>query len=280
MSAGGNVAPVIIKKKKVVGGDGHHGGAWKVAYADFVTAMMAFFMLMWLLNATTEKQRKGIADYFSPTVAFSRVSGGGSGMLGGNSVFTEQTLSQNGTGASSQFPTAANRARGDTGVSDTGNSGESDAVDMSRIEDALYGRGGESMVQENALRHVILKSTDEGLVIELFELPDSRLFDDAGIPTAVLVDLAHAVKEAAKLVTNPVAIEGHVPTRPIVVANDNRWEDSVSRAQIFRQLVTELSMPADRISRVTGHADRELADENPLSLRNSRLEIVFLREQE
>jgi len=58
-------APIIIKRKKVVAGDGHHGGAWKVAYADFVTAMMAFFMLMWLLNATTEQQRKGIADYFS-----------------------------------------------------------------------------------------------------------------------------------------------------------------------------------------------------------------------
>ena len=54
MSADGNVAPVIIKRKKVVGGDGHHGGAWKVAYADFVTAMMAFFLFMWLLNATTE----------------------------------------------------------------------------------------------------------------------------------------------------------------------------------------------------------------------------------
>ncbi|MCA8904464.1 MAG: chemotaxis protein MotB, partial [Hyphomonas sp.] len=56
----------IIKRKKVVKGEGHHGGAWKVAYADFVTAMMAFFLLMWLLNATTEDQRKGIADYFSP----------------------------------------------------------------------------------------------------------------------------------------------------------------------------------------------------------------------
>ena len=63
------VAPVIIKRKKIIAADGHHGGAWKVAYADFVTAMMAFFMLMWLLNATTEQQKKGkkgsIADLFS-----------------------------------------------------------------------------------------------------------------------------------------------------------------------------------------------------------------------
>ena len=87
---GKNLAPVIIKRKKVIVSGGHHGGAWKVAYADFVTAMMAFFMLMWLLNATTEKQRKGLADYFHPTIVVSRVSGGGDGMLSGDSLFSEE----------------------------------------------------------------------------------------------------------------------------------------------------------------------------------------------
>lgn len=120
MSADGNVAPVIIKRKKVVGGDGHHGGAWKVAYADFVTAMMAFFLLMWLLNATTEKQRKGLADYFAPTIPINRVSGGGSGAFGGDSVFSEETLPQNGTGASNKHPTNGDKARGDTGIDRSG----------------------------------------------------------------------------------------------------------------------------------------------------------------
>ncbi|MFX9962084.1 flagellar motor protein MotB, partial [Acinetobacter baumannii] len=69
-------APIIIKKKKVMGG-GHHGGAWKVAYADFVTAMMAFFLLLWLLNVTTSEQRKGIADYFSPASVSKSTSGSG-----------------------------------------------------------------------------------------------------------------------------------------------------------------------------------------------------------
>ena len=105
MAGQSNVAPVIIKRKKVIAGGGHHGGAWKVAYADFVTAMMAFFLLMWLLNATTEKQRKGISDYFSPTIAVNRISGGGDGAFGGDSVFTEETLAQNGTGADSAKPT-------------------------------------------------------------------------------------------------------------------------------------------------------------------------------
>ena len=92
MATDRNVAPVIIKRKKVIVEGGHHGGAWKVAYADFVTAMMAFFMLMWLLNATTEKQRKGIADYFSPTAPISRLSSGSDGMFMGESVFAADVL--------------------------------------------------------------------------------------------------------------------------------------------------------------------------------------------
>jgi chemotaxis protein MotB len=91
MSANGELRPIIIKKKKIVGGDGHHGGAWKVAYADFVTAMMAFFLLMWLLNATSEEQRKGLADYFNPVLPISRTSAGGAGMLAGDTIFSEET---------------------------------------------------------------------------------------------------------------------------------------------------------------------------------------------
>jgi chemotaxis protein MotB len=91
-----NVAPVIIKRKKIIVSGGHHGGAWKVAYADFVTAMMAFFMLMWLLNATTEQQRKGLADYFSPTFAINRTSGGGDSSFVGDSIFTEDTITRQG----------------------------------------------------------------------------------------------------------------------------------------------------------------------------------------
>src|SRR5690606_27180440 len=79
--------PVIVKKVIVQGGDGHHGGAWKVAYADFVTAMMAFFLLLWLLGATTEEQRKGLADYFTPTlVKLKEQSAGSDGLLNGSSL--------------------------------------------------------------------------------------------------------------------------------------------------------------------------------------------------
>src|SRR5689334_7477302 len=76
----------IIRKRHEDGHDDHHGGAWKVAYADFVTAMMAFFLLLWLLGATTEQQRKGIADYFSPTTSVTSTSSGGDGLLGGQTI--------------------------------------------------------------------------------------------------------------------------------------------------------------------------------------------------
>ena len=79
--------PIIIKKIKK-GGHGHHGGAWKVAYADFVTAMMAFFLLLWLLNATTEEQKSGLADYFSPA-SVSNPSSGAGGVLGGKTISIE-----------------------------------------------------------------------------------------------------------------------------------------------------------------------------------------------
>src|SRR5580704_13680405 len=85
-------AVVIIKKMEFVEGGGHHGGAWKVAYADFVTAMMAFFLLMWLLNATTEDQRKGLADYFSPNNLISHASSGTGEPFGGHTAFDEGAL--------------------------------------------------------------------------------------------------------------------------------------------------------------------------------------------
>ncbi|MEM9422342.1 MAG: flagellar motor protein MotB, partial [Pseudomonadota bacterium] len=93
--------PIIIKKKRGGGEEGHHGGAWKVAYADFVTAMMAFFLLMWLLNATTEEQRKGLADYFDPSVPISPVSGGGDDMLAGDTVFATDSLAYSNHGGAS-----------------------------------------------------------------------------------------------------------------------------------------------------------------------------------
>lgn len=276
MSAQANAAPIIIKKKKSGGGDGHHGGAWKVAYADFVTAMMAFFMLMWLLNATTEQQRKGIADYFSPTIPINKVSGGGNGAFGGESIFSEETLPQNGTGASSLRATIENQARGDTGNEDSADDQAPDPLE--EIEAQLMARGGESMVMENALEHIVTRITDEGLVIELFDLENAYLFErGTDTPTQLLRDLITIIAETAKTVTNTIAIGGHVRAEPVVLAQSPVWDMSGRRATEARRLLENTEVSANRIQRVTGHADRKPVVFDPMSPRNNRIEVILLR---
>ena len=278
MSGDNELAPIIIKRKKVVGGDGHHGGAWKVAYADFVTAMMAFFLLMWLLNATTEKQRKGIADYFTPTVAMARVSGGGDGPLGGDSVFAENTLPRMGSGSTSLNPAASNGEQGTFTEGDTGD----DAADMNEafkeVEEMLMGRGGESMVADELMEHIVTRVTDEGLVIEFFESEHARLFTGEATPTPLLEDLALVLARASEVVTNQMAIEGHVASYPLVLARDPSWDVSGLRASAFRELLTGDGVSENRIKRVTSYADREPVHVNPMNPRNNRIEVVFLRD--
>ncbi|WP_375257690.1 flagellar motor protein MotB [Citreimonas sp.] len=276
MNGDGTVAPVIIKRKKIVVGGGHHGGAWKVAYADFVTAMMAFFMLMWLLNATTETQRKGIADYFTPTVSISRISGGGDGLFGGESVLSENTMPREGTGASALNPAEADRARGyyDQGKDDT--VAAEDEV-FRELEEKLTGRGGESIVADERLQHIVTRVTDEGLVIELFETERGRLFDAGANPTPLLASLAREVSEAARLVRNDIAIGAHTASFPLVVAADPVWDISGARARAVQGLLLQAGMDEQRLSRVTAHADRKPVDVNPMAVRNNRIEIVFLR---
>lgn len=265
-------APIIIKRKKVIAGGGHHGGAWKVAYADFVTAMMAFFMLMWLLNATTEKQRKGIADYFNPTIPVNRISGGGDGALGGDSVLSEDTLAQNGTGATSTNPTEDVKARGELGQSIE----KSPQELLAEVDQKLVARTGESMTMERLMRHVITRVSDEGLVIELFDLPDRPLFlGDTATPAADLAAIVPLVVDVANLATNQIAVNGYVRTYPAPLSHDPTWDLSAARAQAMRAML--LGLDPARMQRVTGFADRKPVTANPAAPRNNRVEVILLR---
>jgi len=268
MGANGN-APVVIKRKKVVAAEGHHGGAWKVAYADFVTAMMAFFLLMWLLNATTEKQRKGLADHFDPSVPITRTSGGGDGALSGDSVLAEETLARNGVGATSPQEFEQNAA--DIRATD-------DAA-FRDLEDRLLGRGAEALLTENELRHIVTRITDAGLVVEVFSLPDAPIFAPAGdAPTPLLDRLLDVVGRLFALTTNRVAIDGHSRSRPVVLRDNPVWDRSIDRAGLARDALEE-AIEAGRIHRVTGHADRQPAIAPPMALRNDRLELTLLRRE-
>jgi chemotaxis protein MotB len=271
MAGQGNAAPVIIKRKKVVAGGGHHGGAWKVAYADFVTAMMAFFLLMWLLNATTEKQRKGLSDYFNPTIPISRISGGGDGALGGETMFSENTRAQAGTGGTSNEKGAASGTVDDA-MTDEG------AAEMRAVEKALLDRGGESRTMEQLLQHVITRVTDEGLVIEIYDTEDAPLFtNDTAEPTPVLLALAKLLADVLALTKNEVAVNGHLRSYPVMLRTNPVWELSAERAQRTRLLLEAAGMVAERVQRVSGYADRKPVTADSAAIRNNRLEIILLR---
>jgi chemotaxis protein MotB len=266
------VAPVIIKRKKNVIEGGHHGGAWKVAYADFVTAMMAFFMLMWLLNATTEKQRKGLADYFNPTIPVNRISGGGDGAFGGDSIFSEQAMAQSGTGASDRLPSDERQARGAQGGEGEGAALKAD------LDRALSALGGESMTMQRALRHVVTRVTDEGLVIDLFDLEGVPLFiGETAEPTPVAHDLAVLLTDVLALASNRIAVGGHVRAYPLPLIDNPAWDLSAARAQTFRTLLEGEALPPGRFERVTGFADRKPVTADPTAVRNNRVEVVLLR---
>lgn len=275
MSAGSN-APTIIKRKKVIAGGGHHGGAWKVAYADFVTAMMAFFMLMWLLNATTEQQRKGLADYFSPTIPVNRISGGGSGAFGGDNIFTEETLAQSGTGVSQ--PTVGNDPLRSESETEADAAAAAQVAALREIEAALLGQGGESILSDQALRHIITRLTDEGLVIEIFDLPDVTLFvEDTVAPNPVIAEIAAIMARLFQTVRNGVAIEGHLSAKSVLKVDNPVWELSTGRAAQMRLMLQSGGLDPMRIVRQTGAGDRDLAVRDATAPRNNRIEVILLR---
>lgn len=259
-------APIIIKRKKVIAGGGHHGGAWKVAYADFVTAMMAFFMLMWLLNATTEQQRKGIADYFAPTIAINRISGGGDGMFGGTDIFSESVSVRSGEGGS---PLEGDNPEG---------AGSAQVAALRDVEEVLLGQGGESALAEQALRHIVTRLTDEGLVIEIFDLPGVALFKgETNLPNPVTQEIAGMLARLFVAVENEVAITDHLKSQSVLKLNNPIWELSTSRAAAMRVMLESGGFDPDRIARITGAGDRNPTVSDHMAERNNRLEIILLR---
>lgn len=253
-----NVRPIIIKRKKVSGGGGHHGGAWKVAYADFVTAMMAFFLMLWLLGSADDEQRKGIADYFSPTLSFQSRSSGADGVMGGRAISEDTSITDEGA------------SRGQL---------EAEQALLEELAQTFEAMSGQSALYEQALQHVNIKLTDEGLVVEMHDLPDSHLFDPRSTqPNPILLVLVDVLADVFAMVTNPVAINAHSAAFPSVVLENPVWTLTVGRAQAMRELLGASGFADPRMKRVTGYADRDLAvPMNAMDARNNRLEVILLR---
>ncbi|QIE57797.1 OmpA family protein [Pikeienuella piscinae] len=278
MADGTKEARPIIKRKKVVAADGHHGGAWKVAYADFVTAMMAFFLLMWLLNATTESQRKGIADYFTPSIPISPISGGGDGVLEGDTMLAKDTLARDGLGgAVGVVPVDKGRE------TKSGGAPAEAEKPLAELESLLLGKSGESEVADDLLSHIVTRVTDEGLVIDIFAKEGRPLFaSGSDLPTARMRAILAMIGDVIGLVSNAITISGHTDAAPFAdagpdAANDN-WRLSSARADSARRALLAAEVEPARFLRITGEADRDLALPNaPLDPRNRRVTVTLLR---
>jgi chemotaxis protein MotB len=267
----------IIKRKKIIKGGGHHGGAWKVAYADFVTAMMAFFLLMWLLNATTEDQRKGIADYFNPTIPVSRISGGGSDALSGSSIFTEQTYAKEGTGASKKISiTSEADTEAQKGKSGTQEEAEADALLQQEIESlqkALQVTG------DDLSEHLQVRITPEGIVLEIVDSDGGVLFlvGDSK-PSELLTTILGYVAESFSSIENEIKIVGHTDSRHYASrASYDNWNLSSDRAIAARKLLISSGFSNDQIIEVSGKADTMPLNPDPLAPENRRISITILK---
>lgn len=310
--ADNNQQPVIIiRRKKVVGG-GHHGGAWKVAYADFVTAMMSFFLLLWLLNVTTDVQRKGIADYFSPA-SISKSESGAGGIMGGQTISEKGAQVNDSSPPTTQTVTVPTVGKADEGDEDTNSKNDGGAgMNKSPIDSTANVNGPainkedvplmEAMKKEedrfkdaeNTLRAAILGSpelkdfanqividrTPEGLRIQIIDRDKFSMFPSgSSVPYERARDLIMLVGKVVARLPNNISITGHTDSKPFSAfsARDN-WSLSTERANVSRQYVVAAGVDEKRIARVSGLADREPFTNNPEDPRNRRLSIVLLRQ--
>jgi chemotaxis protein MotB len=233
------VRPIYVIKKKKAGHAGHHGGAWKVAYADFVTAMMALFIVLWLMSAD-EKVKEAISAFFN-----------------------------NPTGPGTQTGTAAAGA---------GNSIQLTKDDMAKLKEKME-QALKAMPNFRDMKdHVEMTITADGLRIELLETEAGMFFESGRpMPTASGSDLlARLAGELGKL-PNHLLIEGHTDAKPFVTAGGaySNWELSADRANAARRLMEAHGVRVDQVAQVRGFADRQLRHpDDPESPSNRRISVI------
>ncbi|WBQ08926.1 OmpA family protein [Hyphomonadaceae bacterium ML37] len=286
--------PIIIKKIKKVAA-GHHGGAWKVAYADFVTAMMAFFLMLWLINNTEPEQRRGIADYFAPASVSQSMSGSG-GVLGGTSFGQEGSRSSGTASIVDRLaPSPAEEQRDQQETSSSASTGDEPEVSMGALASAMSRREtAEFASAEQSLRqalqdmpelaelsnHVLIEMTEEGLRIQLIDQEGRPMFNPGSTePNERAQVLLRAVGEIAQRLPNRVTISGHTDASPTPPDAPTNWKLSSDRANAALRVLAGTGLPDHRIAEVRGRAGAEpLYPDDPYLAGNRRLSITLLRE--
>ncbi|OIN87087.1 MAG: hypothetical protein AUJ12_03315 [Alphaproteobacteria bacterium CG1_02_46_17] len=280
-------APIIVIKKIIKGGGGHHGGAWKVAYADFVTAMMAFFLLMWLLNATTEEQRRGISEYFDPTpMEVSSSTSGAGGVMGGLTVSTV------GARSSDVQPIVHNDNPPSPNVK---MQIDPEQLEKEQLQAELQKRENvefeqvKAKIQESIqtsdlkdlAKNLMVDMTPEGLRIQIVDQNGESMFPSGSAkPYEKTVKLIDMVADIIKTMPNQISVRGHTDSVPYSKGADyTNWELSADRANASRRVLSEAGIEAKKLSNVVGKSDTEhLKPETPNDPQNRRISIILLRE--
>jgi chemotaxis protein MotB len=268
--------PIIVKKVIEQAHKAHHGGAWKVAYADFVTAMMAFFLLLWLLGMSDEQKRKGIADYFTPTLVETKQNSAGSnGLFGGDSIISQDNYPHRATQTGNRAIVIPKAAIGGP------NEGEERVRDRKRFEQlkkALNERMNESPELRKLKPNVRLVETREGLRIDLVDEANFSMFNrstDRLLPSAQ--KLIGEVARVIEGVPNQIIIRGHTDALPYASGRTmNNWMLSTARAEATRATLSGAGVGADRFARIEGVADREpYLSRDRYDPRNRRMSIIL-----
>lgn len=274
------LAPIIIKKVRK-GGHGHHGGSWKVAFADFATAMMAFFLLMWLMGSTTQEQKGAISEYFNNPSA-----------VPGSSTMPSPTSIQGLGGASSsmiqlgggmELHTASNNENTPPAqvVNDDEVEKRAEQLDQERLN-ALMKELKEAIDAREALAkfkdQILLDITPEGVRIQIVDHDRRSMFP---LGSAKLEDysskILHELANIINNVPNRISISGHTDIKPYVAINYSNWELSADRANAARRALLQGGLPPEKVGRVVGLASSVLLDSAvPDSPVNRRISIIVM----
>jgi chemotaxis protein MotB len=272
--------PIIVKRIKK-GGGGHHGGAWKIAYADFVTAMMAFFLLMWLLGSTAKGDLEGIAEYFATPLKVALQGGSGSGdassvIKGGGKDLT-RTAGQVKQGEVKAEKKTVNlqALKAELERKERERLGEL----KDRIEKAI--EANPSLGQYK--KQLLLDITSEGLRIQIVDEKNRPMFDLSSAEVKPYMrDILREIGRALNDVDNRIALSGHTDAKPFVTGDRGigNWELSASRANASRRELIAGGMAEGKVIRVVGQASTVLFDrQDPFNPQNRRIGIVVLNKR-
>ena len=273
--------PIIVVKKIKKGGHGHHGGAWKIAYADFVTAMMAFFLLMWLLGSTSEGDLKGISDYFKSPLKVALIGGPGSG--------TATSLIDAGGTDLARSVGQIKRGSNDDTTNLSNGSPSSEALERAEAQRLLELKGeievliDASDFMKQFKNQIKLDITSEGLRIQIVDELNRPMFDSgSAVLKDYMKDILRSLTKLLNKVPNKLTLSGHTDAAPYAAGNKgySNWELSSDRANASRREMTVAGMPDNKVLRVVGLASSVSQDEkDPYAAVNRRIAIVVMNKR-